>query len=208
MARQALPEHFDRFDAEFFGVAPSDAATMDPQHRLLLEHSYSALESAGYAPAAVPGLVGLFVGVGLNSYLLHYRDQLMQSRRDSRASGNVRAMLGNEKSYAATRIAYRLNLRGPCMSVDVACSTSLVAVHLACTSLLGGECDVALAGGARIMVPVGTGYLAEVGGIHAPNGRCAVRRDRAGHGSRQRGWRRGAQAAGRSARGSRPDSAR
>ena len=173
VALQALPEHFDCFDAEFFGVAPSDAATMDPQHRLLLEHAYRALESAGYAPTEVPGLAGLFVGVGLNSYLLHYRDQLMQSQRDSRSSGNVRAMLGNEKSYAATRIAYRLNLRGPCMSVDVACSTSLVAVHLACTSLLGGECDVALAGGARISVPVGTGYLAEAGGIHAPNGRCA-----------------------------------
>ncbi|KRE90065.1 hypothetical protein ASG87_18845 [Frateuria sp. Soil773] len=167
---EAALADFDCFDAEFFGVAPRDAVMMDPQHRLALEHAYWALENAGYRPRSVPHSTGLFLGIGYNNYMLHYV-QYASAGQD--ANGELAVLLGNDKSYAATRIAHRLNLRGPCMAVDTACSTSLVAVHQACAALLAQECDMALAGGARVLLPPGQGYSYVEGGVYARDGLCA-----------------------------------
>lgn len=167
---ESMVDGYDRFDAEFFNLSPRDAALMDPQHRLALEHAYAALENSGYAPRSLPFRTGLYLGVGLNHYLLHYV-QYAASDRDG--NGELAVMSGNEKSYAATRIAHRLNLRGPCMVVDTACSTSLVAVHQACGALLAYECDMALAGGVRVQLPAGRGYRYVEGGVYSRDGRCA-----------------------------------
>jgi acyl transferase domain-containing protein len=158
----------DAFDAEFFGINPAEAATMDPQHRVLLECAYNAIENAGYRPGALPGLAGLFAGTGPGDYMFN----------SVPAGGVLSDMLsmqlltGNAPSYACTRIAYRLDLRGPALAVDTACSTSLVAVHLACRSLLFHDCDIALAGAARVIIPTRSGYLFEAGGVRSADGQC------------------------------------
>ncbi len=157
------------FDAEFFGYLPRDAELMDPQHRVLLECAWAALESAGYDPPAIPGTVGVFCGVAQNDYLLH---NLMTHSDLRGASGEYFMTLGNEKDYCATRIAYKLNLKGPAINVQSACSSSGVATHLACQSLINGDSDIALAGGARIHVPLRTGYWYTENGILSPDGRC------------------------------------
>jgi acyl transferase domain-containing protein/acyl carrier protein len=159
----------DLCDAGFFGLTPREAELLDPQQRLFLECAFEAIEAAGYDPEAYPGPVGVYAGVGLNSYLLNnlypHRD-LMQS-----ASG-FEVMLGNDKDFAATRVAYKLNLKGPAITVQTACSTSLVAVHLAVQGLLSGECDAALAGGASVRIPQTTGYWYRDGMILSPDGHC------------------------------------
>ncbi len=159
----------DRFDAAFFGLNPREADITDPQHRLLLENAWEALESAGYDPRRYPGLIGVFAGAGSNTYLLF---NLARNREVVDAVGMYQAMLGSDGDFLATRISYKLGLRGPSLTVQTACSTSLVAVHLACQSLLSGECDMALAGGVRISVPQRAGYLYQPGGIFSPDGHC------------------------------------
>lgn len=167
---ESMLDGYDLFDADFFNVSPRDAALMDPQHRLALEHAYAALENSGYAPRSLPFRTGLYLGIGLNHYLLHY---VQYAATGHDGNGELAVMVGNEKSYAATRIAHRLNLRGPCMAVDTACSTSLVAVHQACAALLAYECDMALAGGVRVQLPAGRGYRYVEGGVYSRDGRCA-----------------------------------
>jgi acyl transferase domain-containing protein/thioesterase domain-containing protein len=165
----AVMPAFDSFDAPFFGITVREAEIMDPQHRVFLESAWEALEDAGYAPGNTHGLVGVFGGVAPNTYFqknLLTRPDLLQTL------GRYMVMLGCEKDYAITRVSYKLNLTGPSLSVGTACSTSGVAIHLACQSLLSGECDMALAGGARITVPVKRGYLYEEGGILSPDGHC------------------------------------
>ncbi|MEA2562144.1 MAG: hypothetical protein QOH06_3648 [Acidobacteriota bacterium] len=158
----------DLFDAAFFGIPPVLAQIMDPQHRLFLEFAWEALESAGCDPQRIRGAVGVYAGAALNSYLLQ---NLAEIRRLSRSVGHFQAFILNDKDFLATQTAYRLNLRGPSVCVQSACSTSLVAVHLACQSLLNGECDMALAGGAAISVSQG-GYLYAEGGVLSPDGHC------------------------------------
>ena len=157
------------FDAAFFGFTPREAEVMDPQHRLLLESAWQALEHAGYDARRYPGRAGVFAGAGSNTYLLF---NLARNREVVEAVGIYQAMLGSDGDFLATRIAYKLGLRGPALTVQTACSTSLVAVHLACRSLLDGECDLALAGGVRISVPQRAGYLYQAGGILSPDGHC------------------------------------
>src|SRR5215471_4358193 len=131
------------FDAEFFGIPPTEAEFMDPQHRIFLECAVEALESAGYDPTRYDGLIGVYAGAGISSYLL----SLVQAGIDDlRDSGVARTMVvvGNDKDYLATRASYKLDLKGPSVTVQSACSTSLVAIHLACQSLLAGENDIAL----------------------------------------------------------------
>jgi phthiocerol/phenolphthiocerol synthesis type-I polyketide synthase E len=157
------------FDAAFFGILPAEAAIMDPQHRLLLQASWEALESGGLITAGSPGRVGTFAGAGFNYYLLN---NILAAPGTLRDHGLLAVVLGNEKDHLAAKVAYRLNLSGPAVTVQTACSTSLVAVHLACQSLRAGDCDVALAGGVCAAVPQHAGYLYEPKGIMSPDGTC------------------------------------
>lgn len=156
------------FDPEFFDMTPREAEVTDPQHRVLLECAYEAMESAGYVASRYPGAVALYAGVGLNTYLLH---NLMPRSDLLRTLGMHQLLLGNDKCYATSRIAYKMNLRGPCVSVDTACSTGLVAVAMAYRSLISYECDIALAGGAKVNAS-DSGYPHEAGSINSPDGRC------------------------------------
>ncbi|MFG1710508.1 SDR family NAD(P)-dependent oxidoreductase [Nonomuraea sp. M3C6] len=159
-------DDLDRFDATVFGINPREAETMDPQHRLFLECSWEALEGAGYCPTDVPGQVAVFGGCGFPDYIV----QNLQSL-GTQPGGALLMAIGNERDSLASLVSYKLGLRGPAISVQTFCSTSLVAVHLACQSLLTYECDVALAGGAFTPLPQPSGYLYEQGGIMSPDGR-------------------------------------
>lgn len=162
-------EGADTFDAGFFGLSPREAELMDPQHRVFLECAWEALESAGYDPQDFPGRIGVFAGSSFNTYLLY---NLMANRSVVEALGPYQTQIANDKDFLATRAAYKLGLKGPAITVQSACSTSLVAVHLACQSLLSGESDLVLAGGISINVPLQNGYLHEPGGILSPDGHC------------------------------------
>jgi phthiocerol/phenolphthiocerol synthesis type-I polyketide synthase E len=170
-------ERIEEFDAAFFGYSPREAEVMDPQQRMFLEIAWEALENAGYDPlrsaggsTGGPGVVGVYGGVSLSSYLL-----ALNPLRDKLAAIGVDTTMlsiGNDKDTLAPRIAYKLNLRGPALTVQTACSTSLVAVHLACQGLLTGETDMALAGAVSLTVPMKSGYVYQEGGILSPDGHC------------------------------------
>jgi acyl transferase domain-containing protein/NADPH:quinone reductase-like Zn-dependent oxidoreductase/NADP-dependent 3-hydroxy acid dehydrogenase YdfG len=160
----------EMFDPAFFGFSPRDASIMDPQHRLFLECASDVLEYAGYDPQRFPGAIGVFGGCGMNLYLV--RNLLMNPEvMDSVGFWLVRH-LGNDKDFLTTRVSYCLDLKGPSINVQTACSTSLVAIHVACQSLLNGECDLALAGGVTIEIPHRQGYLYQEGEILSPDGHC------------------------------------
>lgn len=161
-------EGADLFDASFFGFSPKEAQIVDPQHRLFLEQAWTALEHGGYNPHSYLGAIGVYVGVGLNSYLLQslYPNLLSNADLDS-----YQVQIRNDKDFLPTLVSYKLNLRGPSFSVQTACSTSLVATHLACQGLLNGECDMALAGGVTVYANP-TGYLYTEGMILSPDGHC------------------------------------
>ncbi|MDM0053598.1 non-ribosomal peptide synthetase/type I polyketide synthase [Variovorax sp. J22R115] len=162
----------EMFDAAFFGFPPREAELMDVQHRLLLECAWAAIESAGHDPQAEQHRYGLYAGVGMNRYLLGHLLGQPGFADSLDASELYRLMIGNDKDFAPTRASYKLGLTGPSVSVQTACSTSLVAVHLACRSLLGGECDTALAGGCSVTLPQDRGYLHQEGMILSPDGHC------------------------------------
>ncbi|MFE9694029.1 SDR family NAD(P)-dependent oxidoreductase [Micromonospora sp. NPDC005806] len=169
VARAPVIEGFDRFDAGVFGLTPREAEVMDPQHRLFLEACYVALQDAGYDPGRYEGSVGVYGGTGSQGYL---RDNIMRNRRVSASPSSVVSIsTGNSPNYVSTTPSYRLNLRGPSLTVQTACSTSLVALHLACEALRNGECDMALAGGVNLEMPHGIGYLG-MDGFTSPDGRC------------------------------------
>lgn len=155
------------FDAPFFGYPPREALLMDPQQRLFLEVGWQALEHAGYDSQRYPGRIGVVGGIGRAAYLLHFLDTHPAS-----AAELFQTTILNEKDFLATRLAYQLNLRGPALTVQTACSTSLVAVHVACQQLRAGDCDMALAGGVSIEAPHGAGYAYQEGHILSPDGRC------------------------------------
>ncbi|GAA1297074.1 type I polyketide synthase [Saccharothrix xinjiangensis] len=159
----------DLFDADFFGYSPREAEVIDPQQRLFLECCWEAMESAGYDPERFTGAAGVFGGGGPSSYFL---SNLYNNPPFMRSVGMFPAMLGNDKDFLAPRVSYKLNLRGPSINVVTGCSTSLVAVHLAVQSLLGGESDIALAGGTMISVPQRAGYLYQEGSVMSPDGHC------------------------------------
>ncbi|HEY2289351.1 MAG TPA: beta-ketoacyl synthase N-terminal-like domain-containing protein, partial [Thermoanaerobaculia bacterium] len=160
-------EGADRFDARLFGLTPREAALLDPQHRQFLECAWEALEDAGRDPARPGGAVGVFGGASLNTYLL---ESLLPSGERVRTDPQV--AISNDKDFLTTRVSYKLDLRGPSLDVQTACSTSLVAVVLACQSLLSFQCDLALAGGVSVREPQKAGYLFQEGGILSPDGRC------------------------------------
>ena len=162
-------EDIELFDARFFGYSPKEAATMDPQHRIFLECASDAVENAGYDPAAFEGLIGVYAGTDMSSYLVN---NLHSLRAVSKSLKGFELYLANAVDNLATRVSYKLNLRGPSVAVQTNCSTSLVATHMACLSLLNYECDMALAGGVRINVPQKVGQLYEAGGYASPDGHC------------------------------------
>jgi acyl transferase domain-containing protein/acyl carrier protein len=154
----------DHFDAGFFGFSPMEAKSMDPQHRLLLELAHEALENAGYDPDRYQGHIGVFAGSALNTYFTY------AGLNDRLAGDYIPTLIGNDKDFLCTRISYKLNLKGPSITVQTACSTSMVAVHLARQSLLSEETDMALAGAISVRVPHRAGYFCDGGGVVSPDG--------------------------------------
>src|SRR2546423_12686688 len=130
-------DDIDLFDNAFFGFNPREAAIIDPQHRIFLECAWEALESARYDPGRYAGAIGVFAGVSISTYLIN----LYSNRSLLGTVSTFQLVMANDKDHLPTRVSYKLDLRGPSVTVQTACSTSLVAVHLACQSLLGGECD-------------------------------------------------------------------
>ena len=168
----AQPDDVDRFDAGFFGINPREAEILDPQQRVLLEVAWETLEDAGYDPAGLGEagtMVGVFAGSTLSTYLLF---NLMPQTALLEAMDPLQLLVGNTGDSLATRISYKLNLRGPSYTIQSACSTSLVAVHNACQSLAAGECDMALAGGVSLNMSLLAGYRRKEGSVFSPDGRC------------------------------------
>ncbi|WP_224360628.1 type I polyketide synthase [Hyalangium versicolor] len=165
----AVLDGVEDFDASFFEFSPAEAALMDPQQRLFLECAWEALENAGYDSSRYDGWIGLYAGLDMNSYLLH---NVLTNREVMESADIFSIMAVNDKDFLTTRASYKLNLRGPSLVVQTACSTSLVAVHLACRSLLEHQCDIALAGGVAITLKNNSGYLHQPGHISSPDGHC------------------------------------
>ena len=178
-------ERADWFDAGFFGFNPREAEILDPQHRLFLECAWEALEDAGYGGEVRPESIGVYAGTSGNTYLL---SNVLTNPEVVEAVGFYQLMLASDKDFLATRVAYKLNLKGPSMAIQTACSTSLVAVQTACQALLARQCDMALAGGVSLSFPEKTGHMYNEGMILSPDGRCRPfdaegRGIRAGHGA-------------------------
>lgn len=168
-------EDADLFDPAFFGYYPREAALMDPQHRVFLECAWHALEDAGCDPYRYPGAIGVFAGCYIDTYLLANicnSPARLQRLIESIQIGSLETELGNDKDYLATRVSYKLNLRGPSMTLQTACSTSLVAIVQACQSLQTFQSDVALAGAATITFPQKRGYFHKAGGMLSGDGHC------------------------------------
>ena len=175
VAKAAVVNDADHFDAKFFGIYPKQAIDMDPQHRLFLEICWHAMEDAGYIPDESPIRVGLYAGCHMNTYVftrLAADDEFRRSLADSFPGGSLTAEISNDKDYLATRVAYQLNLRGPSVAVQSACSTSLVAISQACESLVAGACDMAISGGVTATFPQKQGYLHTEDSILSPDGTC------------------------------------
>ncbi len=165
----AALEDVEYFDANFFGYSPREAQIIDPQQRLFLECAWEALENAGYDPERFSGTIGVYGGQSMNSYLMN---NIVANQETVASAGWYQVMLGNDKDFLTTRVSYKLNLRGPSLNIQTACSTSLVAVHEACQNLLNYQCDMALAGGVSAQAERKTGYLYQPGMIMSPDGHC------------------------------------
>ena len=157
----------DLFDAPFFEMSAREAQMTDPQHRLFLECAWHALENAGCDPRRYAGTIGVFAGAGRNTYFLR---NIFGNEEVGDTLDDYQVIIASDNDYLATRVAFKLHLTGPAVTIQTACSTSLVAVHMACRSLLGGECDIALAGGVSIRVPQQAGYLYKDSSTSSPDG--------------------------------------
>lgn len=172
---RGILDDVDKFDAQFFGYLPREVEMMDPQHRVFLELCWEAIEHAGYDPARYAGAIGVYGGCYMNTYFmwnLSSNPQLLAHLVETIQVGSLQAQLGNDKDYLATRVAFKLGLRGPAMTVQSACSTALVSVATACQSLNARQCDMALAGAAAIVLPQKKGYFYKEGSIFSPDGHC------------------------------------
>lgn len=165
----ATIEDYDRFDATLFGYSPREAEVLDPQQRLFLLCAHEALEHAGYLSDSYRGRIGVFAGMGLNTYLTN---NLMANRDFMATANRFQMLISNDKDFLPTRVSYKLDLRGPSFGVQTACSTSLVAVHVACQNLLYGECDLALTGAVSVGFPHTSGYVYHEGEVLSPDGHC------------------------------------
>lgn len=157
----------DLFDAAFFGMNPKLAEITDPQQRIFLELAWTALENSGHAAENYKGLIGVFAGVGNNTY---YLNNVLKRPDVVERIGSFQTMLSNEKDYVSTLTSYLLNLKGPAISVHTACSTSLVAIVNAVKSLRNFDCDIALAGGITVTAPVNSGHLYAEGAMYSKDG--------------------------------------
>ncbi|WP_051966789.1 type I polyketide synthase [Kitasatospora mediocidica] len=164
-------EGIDLFDAGFFGMSPREAELMDPQQRLFLEHCWRAVEAGGYDPTRVDVPVGVYAGAGVNTYVTQIRSNAdVQALNASGESLHDVGSVENDLDYLTTRVSYKLNLTGPSINVTTACSTSLVAIHMAAQALRTFECDMALAGGVAVSPPVKSGYVYREGAINSFDG--------------------------------------
>ncbi|SEK20422.1 Acyl transferase domain-containing protein [Roseivivax marinus] len=170
VAAAAMLDGFEMFDADAFGLSQKDAAIMDPQHRRFLETAWEAFDNAGHAPETFEGRIGVFAGCGEGTYY----HQNLRSHRDLVDETGLFLLrhTGNDKDFLTTRLSHVMNLTGPSVNVQTACSTSLVAAHYGVQALLNGECDMALAGGVTIELPQGRGYLHKENEILSPDGAC------------------------------------
>jgi len=162
-------KNIDRFDADFFKFSPREAEITDPQQRIFLECAWSSLENAGYSPDKFAGKIGVFAGSGNNTY---YASQILPQDELRKMVGDYHLMIANNNDFLCTKVAYKLNLNGPAVTVQSACSTSLLAIHMGCQSLKQGESDMVLAGGVSIFGQEKEGYLYHPGGILSPDGHC------------------------------------
>ena len=160
----------DKFDAAFFGFSPREASVMDPAHRLFLEVAWQAVENSGYTASPEEGPVGVFAGAGAPLYMM---ENLRSNPDLMRSMGEFLVRhTGNDMNFLATRVSYEMDLRGPSMNVQTACSSALVSVHMACQALVRGDCTLALAGGATVLFPQSQGYHYRDGEILSPDGHC------------------------------------
>ncbi len=166
---RGIIEGAELFDANFFNISPREAEVMDPQARVFLELAYEALENTGYTAESFAGKIGLYAGSGHNTY---FENHLCGRKEIIDRLGAFQTMLANEKDFLTTRISYKLNLTGPSISINTACSTSLVAIIQAFQGLKTRQCDMALAGGISLNTPQNRGYLYQEGGMLSPDGRC------------------------------------
>nr|QEO73624.1 Beta-ketoacyl synthase [uncultured bacterium] len=162
-------DNVELFDAAFFGYSPREAEIIDPQQRIFLECAWEALERAGYDSETCEERIGVYAGASMNRYFFC---NLYPNREVTASLGLLQTLIGNDKDFLPTRVSYKMNLRGPSINVQTACSTSLAAVHIACQGLLNGECDIALAGGSSVRVPQKAGYVHQPGGMLSPDGHC------------------------------------
>lgn len=172
---KGILDDIDLFDARFFGYLPREAELMDPQHRMFLEICWEAMERAGHDPQRYPGAVGVYAGCYMDTYLmwnLCSDPKFLARFIESIQVGSLQTELGNDKDYLATRVAFKLGLRGPAMTLQTACSTSLVAIATACQSLASYQCDMALAGGVTIVLPQRKGYFYKEGSMLSADGHC------------------------------------
>ena len=176
--RNGVLADVEGFDAPFFGIGSRDAAIMDPQHRHFIESAWHALETSGHLPESFSGSIGVFAGCGMNTYMLH--NLLSNPNLVDQMGMFLLRHTANDKDFFTTTLSYRLNLQGPSVNVQTACSTSLVAVHLAVQSLLSFECDLALAGGSTIESPHRHGYLYHEGEVLSPDGVCRAFDEKSG----------------------------
>jgi len=167
--RGSLLKGADLFDASFFGFNPREAEILDPQQRIFLECAWEAIEDAGYGGEIRPAAIGVYAGTSMNSYAM---TSLFSNPEILQSAGFYQVMIAADKDFLATRVSYKLNLKGPSITIQTACSTSLVAVQMASQALLTRQCDMALAGGVSVTFPQGSGYLYSEGMIFSPDGHC------------------------------------
>jgi FkbM family methyltransferase len=165
----AMLDGIENFAASFFGFTPKEAELTDPQHRMFIECAWEALEDGGHVPEQYEGRIGVYAGSGLNTYMIA---NLLPNYQLLESMGVLQLVIGNRTDFMPTKVSYKLDLNGASVNVNTACSTSLVAVHMACRSLLNYECDMALAGGVTAEVPQKKGYLYQHGGVLSPDGHC------------------------------------
>src|ERR1043165_4161731 len=170
-------EHFDLFDAEFFCFSNQEAQLLDPQFRLFFECAWEAFEDSGWVPGKIIKKVGVFAGTGMSLYAGNRINDYFSTVLNTKSNflndfEGPQVIISNKSEYLPTRISYKFNLKGPSVNIQTACSTSLVAVHMACQSLLSGECDMALAGASAIHFPIYSGYLYCEGGMYSSAGHC------------------------------------
>lgn len=169
VAAKGIMENAEMFDANFFGISPREAELMDPQHRVLMECAWSAMEDAGYVPEQYPGRIAIFTSAGMNTYLPF---NLMSNPELLEQVGGFELSIYNDKDFVPTRIAYSMNIKGPAIDIGTACSSSLVSTHLACQQLLTYQADMTIVGGITIHLPQKMGHVHEPGAAYSPDNHC------------------------------------